>query len=265
MPLRTFLEHGLTFNYVDYEPIPFMALMAPKDLGLFDAIGAAMSYMLTPEQDANDWFIQSLGSIGLSIGIGFQWQSLDDSILAGLRRAAPVVTQIIDERWSSISDTVNGWRGTLAAGRASYDWALNAANAKYQIGTELTDQVIYVNTVVYANYEPLSGAGQYRLHFTPGQSPPVAGMWNLAMYDDAMFFVANDEDRFTIGSTIDGLAYNEDGSLTIVIQHDRPADNEVSNWLPAPAGPLNLTMRFYGPLASLMDKSYVLPAVEWIA
>ena len=62
-----------------------------------------------------------------------------------MRRAAPLIEQIIDERWVSMSDTVNGWRGPLATGRYSYDWALNAANTKNQVGTELADPVVYLN------------------------------------------------------------------------------------------------------------------------
>ena len=44
-------------------------------------------------------------------------------------------------------------------------------------------------------------------------------MWNIAMYDDAMLLIANEIDRFSIGSTTDGLAENSDGSLTIYLQH----------------------------------------------
>ena len=60
----------------------------------------------------------------------------------------PVIEQIADERWQTISETVNGWRGSLASGRCSFDWALNAANTKNQVGTEVADQVVYVNTAV---------------------------------------------------------------------------------------------------------------------
>ena len=91
--------------------------------------------------------MQNLGTIGLSVRRGFDWRALEDSTLAGLRRAAPVVEQIIDERWRSLSETVNGSRGSLASGRCSYDWALNAANTNH-VGTEVTDQVVYVNTAV---------------------------------------------------------------------------------------------------------------------
>ena len=56
--------------------------------------------------------------------------------------------------------------------------------------------------------------------------------------------------------------HNPDGSLTIHIQHDRPSDDHVANWLPPPAGSFNLTMRYYTPLSSVLDQSYRLPAVR---
>ena len=47
------------------------------------------------------------------------------------------------------------------------------------------------------------------------------------MYDDSMLFIANDVDRFSIGSTTDGLAQNPDGSLTVYLQHSKPARRSV--------------------------------------
>ena len=206
--------------------------------------------------------MQNLGTIGLSVRRGFDWRALEDSTLAGLRRAAPVVEQMVDERCRSMSETVNGSRGSLASGRCSYDWALNAANTKNQVGTEVADQVVYVNTAVDADDQPLNGANNYVLHFEPGQTPPVAGMWNIAMYDDAMLFVANDIDRFSIGSTTDGVTPNPDGSLTIYVQHATPEPDQVPNWLPAPTGSFNLTLRYYTPLSPVLDKTYRLPPVR---
>jgi hypothetical protein len=260
-PLRVYLEHGIAGeDAVDYGPIPFAELSAPPELALFDRLGAAMRYMLPVELDVNDTFVQALAGIGLSVGNGFDWQGLDESTKAGLARAAPVVEQIIDERWESLGETVNGWRFSLATGRCSYDFALNAANTKNQVGTELADQVVYANCRVDADGDPLDGGHDYVLHFEPGQTPPVAGMWNLAMYDDDMLFVANDADRYTIGSTTDGVTANPDGSLTIYIQHSRPDAAKAPNWLPAPVGSFNLTMRYYGPLSPVLDKTYRLPA-----
>jgi hypothetical protein len=87
-------------------------------------------------------------------------------------------------------------------------------------------------------------------------------MWNLAMYDEGMLFVRNEIDRFTLGSTTDGVESASDGSLTVLVQHQRPADDKVANWLPAPAEGFNLTMRFYAPLSPVLNKSYVLPPVR---
>jgi hypothetical protein len=75
-----------------------------------------------------------------------------------------------------------------------------------------------------------------------------------------MLFVENALHRYSIGSTTDGLRRASDGSITILIQKDRPEDT--SNWLPAPAGDFNLTMRMYGPQAKVLDGSYRLPTVR---
>jgi hypothetical protein len=75
-----------------------------------------------------------------------------------------------------------------------------------------------------------------------------------------MLFVENGSGRYSIGSTTDGLKPDADGSLTILIQKDEPVDT--SNWLPAPNGPFNLTMRFYGPETTILNGSYRLPAIK---
>ena len=82
------------------------------------------------------------------------------------------------------------------------------------------------------------------------------------MYDDDMLFVPNDADRFTMGSTTDGVSANPDGSLTIYVQNARPDGDQAANWLPAPIGSFNLTMRYYSPLPPVFDKTYKLPAPQ---
>jgi hypothetical protein len=64
------------------------------------------------------------------------------------------------------------------------------------------------------------------------------------MYDKDDLFVENPFGRYSIGSTTEGLKAAADGSLTIQIQKDPSTDT--SNWLPAPGGSFNLTMRLYG-------------------
>ena len=56
------------------------------------------------------------------------------------------------------------------------------------------------------------------------------------MYDTPEFFlVANPIDRYSIGDRTPGLHTAEDGSLTIVMQHDEPAEPERAGQLAADA------------------------------
>ena len=50
-----------------------------------------------------------------------------------------------------------------------------------------------------------------------------------------------------------------DGSLTLYIQHEAPEGGKGAKWIPAPAGPLFMAGRFYGPEDSLIDGSYKIP------
>jgi hypothetical protein len=43
------------------------------------------------------------------------------------------------------------------------------------------------------------------------------------------------------------LITNPDESIDIDIQHDSPRAAKEANWLPAPAGAFNLTLRMYWP------------------
>jgi hypothetical protein len=83
------------------------------------------------------------------------------------------------------------------------------------------------------------------------------------MYDTPDFYlVANPIDRYSIGDRTPGLHTAEDGSLTIVLQHDEPSDEaERANWLPTSAGDFRPILRMYEPQPALFDGSYALPPI----
>jgi hypothetical protein len=83
------------------------------------------------------------------------------------------------------------------------------------------------------------------------------------MYDEEGFQAPNSIDRFAIGDR-DHLAYNPDGSLDIYLQHENPGPERVSNWLPAPLGPLGITMRLYAPQPPVLDGTWNPPPVRRI-
>jgi hypothetical protein len=41
--------------------------------------------------------------------------------------------------------------------------------------------------------------------------------------------------------------HNPDGSLDLYFQNESPGADKEANWLPAPKGPFNLSMRLYAP------------------
>lgn len=71
-------------------------------------------------------------------------------------------------------------------------------------------------------------------------------------------FVENPLDRYALDSR-DDLELSPDGSLEIVIQHERP-DN-AANWLPAPEGDFNLMLHMYWPKQSALNGEWVIPPV----
>jgi hypothetical protein len=56
--------------------------------------------------------------------------------------------------------------------------------------------------------------------------------------------------------------YGENGELSIYIQHEMPTDpTERANWLPAPAEPYYLIIRYYSPRAPLLTGDWMPPAL----
>lgn len=101
----------------------------------------------------------------------------------------------------------------------------------------------------------------YVIHFGKDELPPVDAFWSATMYDAKGFQAANSLDRFAIGDR-DPLLYNADGPLDLYLQHQSPGAGREANWLPAPKGPLGVTMRLYSPKSSVLTGTWAPPAVR---
>ena len=123
-------------------------------------------------------------------------------------------------------------------------------------------EAAYPMTYTDADGRQLDGSNRYTLTFA--QDPPVDGFWSVTMYDLPDFYlVANPIGRYSIGDRTPGLRRDGDGSVTIAIQHEPPADT--SNWLPAPAAPFRPIMRLYQPRATVLDGTWTIPPVTRVA
>ena len=69
-------------------------------------------------------------------------------------------------------------------------------------------------------------------------------------------------ERSPRSTVIEPLArYNPDGSLDLYFQNESPGADKEQNWLPAPKGPFNLTMRLYAPRSDALTGKWNPPPV----
>jgi hypothetical protein len=55
---------------------------------------------------------------------------------------------------------------------------------------------------------------------------------------------------------------NDDGILTIYLQHESPGQEKEANWLPAPDGQFSLSLRIYWPEQAALDGTWTPPPIK---
>lgn len=153
----------------------------------------------------------------------------------------------------------DGWSIDLRAGDYGSEYVRRAAIARFGLGANIAADAVYPSTNTDSAGDQLVGAKNYVIHFQPGKTPPVKGLWSLTAYDPNGFLIANPISRYTVGSET-GLVRNDDGSIDILLQSKAPSTLQ-TNWLPTPPGPFNLTLRLYWPDQSVLDGRYAPPPV----
>lgn len=104
------------------------------------------------------------------------------------------------------------------------------------------------------------GDSKYTIIFERGATPPVDAFWSITLYDAQGFQVANSLNRFAVSSWMP-FKYDPDGWLTLYFQNESPGKDKEANWLPAPKGPFNLTMRLYAPKSAALTGKWNPPPV----
>ncbi|QIS10662.1 DUF1254 domain-containing protein [Nocardia arthritidis] len=154
----------------------------------------------------------------------------------------------------------NGWIFDPNIGAYGTDYPLRALVAWTGLGANLPQDAVYptYNGVADANGVP----NRFRLHFPPGQTPPVDAFWSLTAYDADSYLVPNPANIYAIGHQVPVVA-NPDGSLDLVIQNADPGPSvPAGNWLPIPAaGRFSLTMRLYAPKDAVLHGNWQPPGL----
>ena len=237
--------------------IPTDVMQKIKDMPASEFFGALEALMQdNPPAPADKEFVET------------RWRPLRDNDVkaAGLERGKKRGYKRLQfiNWWLGRKKGWGGMTGSRPIGRYGTDYQMRAYIAHIGFGANEPVDAIYPNTAKDSKGKPLNSANNYVLHMAKEDLPPVNGFWSMTLYDELGFLTQNSIGRYALGGR-DALTYNKDGSLNIYVQTPPPAENKMSNWLPAPENAkFALTMRLYWPKDAALNGDWAPPAVERI-
>lgn len=228
---------------VDTEPLHVV-----NSLSGIDYLSYAAEVLKVSPAHASDFSqLARLATLGIVPGQSFDPSGFDAGELDEIQAGAAEGLAAIEGALTSMGTPVDGWVSfTDTMGVYGNFYLKRALVALAGLGANPPEDAIYPLLRADADGDPVDGSTDYVLHFDAEGLPPVSAFWSVTMYDAEGFQAANELDRFAIGDR-DALTFNPDGSLDLYLQHENPGPDKVSNWLPAPRGPLGVTMRLYAP------------------
>jgi len=221
---------------------------------------AAAATRPAPPAPADAPMLAKLARIGVAPGQPPAWGPLERAAVSLGRRIAE---RRVQRELAQPRDLVNGWSTPPAMlGDYGTHYNIRAVVAMVGLGANLPADATYPNARVDADGRPLHGSQRYRLHFAPGQLPPVRAFWSLTAYGVDDFLIANPLKRHALGDR-DPLAFNADGSLDLWVQAEPPAADKRANWLPVkPGEPFLLNARLYWPRPEALDGRWHMPPLQ---
>jgi len=222
---------------------------------------AAEILKLQPPHITDQPILAQMQRIGIEPGKNFDIDKVDPAIKAGLQSVPAEALKLMAWKVASMARVVNGWAmNTDTMGVYGNYYLKRAIVAQMGLGANLPEDAIYPINLADDTGKPLDGANVYVLHFDKGAAPPVNAFWSITLYDTDGYQVANSLDRFAVSSWMP-FKYDSDGSLDLYIQNANPGEDKEANWLPAPKGPFNLTMRLYAPKSDALTGKWNPPPV----
>ncbi len=251
---------------IKMDEAPQKVILALGVEGYFDWLTRLMGTVAVPPA-ADAPMLDKMARIGIVPGQRFKLSALDPAIRAALQDVPQRVTDKLNETWATLGKDVNGWRVTTTGAIYGTDYLTRAAWASNGWPSQQPQVSVYPTTYVDGTGAKLDGRSRYTVTFKKGEMPPVnpKAFWSITMYqiDNGLWFYPNALNKLTV-STRNDFVYNDDGSLTLYVQHESPGKDKEQNWLPAPAAPFALTMRLYWPNQtppSILDGTWAPPPV----
>jgi hypothetical protein len=240
------------------EPLRLVNGMSAVDFFAY----AAEALLVNPPHASDFSVLARIANLGIVPGKRFDASGMDADTVAEIEAGAAAAREAITGHIRVFGQHVNGWGlATETIGAYGNAYLTRATIALGGLGANPPEDAIYPILLADADGQPTTGEQNYVIHFDADKLPPVDAFWSITMYDAEGYQVANELDRFAIGDR-DPLTYNADGSLDILVQHENPGPDRAANWLPAPNGPLGITMRLYAPKTEILDGRWTPPPVK---
>jgi hypothetical protein len=222
---------------------------------------AAELLKVNPPHVTDEPIIAQLKRVGIEPGKSFDLDKADPVVREAFAGAPTEAQQLMASMLPTIARVANGWSMNTNTMGVYGNWYLKRAIiAQAGLGANVQEDAIYPINLADDTGKPLDGANTYALHFDKGGMPPARAFWSVTLYDNDGFQVANPLNRFAVSSWMP-FKYNADGSLDLYFQTENPGADKEANWLPAPKGPFNLTMRIYAPTSEVLNGRWNPPPV----
>jgi hypothetical protein len=215
-----------------------------------------------PPHITDEPIIARMKKIGIEPGKSFDFSKLDPAIQKALASVPEEAQALMKWKVPTLARVANYWSlNTDTMGVYGNYYLKRAIIAQLGLGANLPEDAIYPLNLGDEAGKPLNGAeSRYTIHFEKENLPPVNAFWSITLYDNEGFQVANVLNRFAVSSWMP-FKFNADGSLDLYFQNESPGQDKEANWLPAPKGPFNLTMRLYAPKTAALTGKWSPPPV----
>jgi hypothetical protein len=222
---------------------------------------AAELLKVNPPHITDEPIIAQMRKIGIESGKSFDMAKVNPAIRNALSGAPEEGQKLMEWKLPTLARVVNGWSmNTDTMGVYGNYYLKRAIVAQAGLGANLPEDAVYPINLADETGKPLDGANKYSLHFDKNGMPPASAFWSVTLYDPEGFQVANSLNRFAVSSWMP-FKYNADGSLDLYFQNENPGKDKEVNWLPAPKGGFNLTMRIYAPKSEALTGKWNPPPV----
>jgi hypothetical protein len=222
---------------------------------------AAELLKVNPPHITDEPIIARMKKIGIELGKSFEIDKASPAVKKALESAPEAGQKLMEWKVPTLARVANYWSmNTDTMGVYGNYYLKRAIVAQIGLGANLPEDAIYPLNLGDETGKPLEGANKYTLHFDAGATPPVNAFWSVTLYDPEGFQVPNSLNRFAVSSWMP-FKHNADGSLDIYFQNESPGKDKEANWLPAPKGAFNLTMRLYAPKSEALTGKWNPPPV----